>query len=64
MDRSVDRRQRMQMALDAAGIAATRVPAVDGKLLDPLGHVDCISLPPPADRDCAYPKFTVSAKRC
>ena len=60
LDRSVDRRRRMQSALDAAGIVATRVPAVDGKRFDPLDRVDRITLPP-ANCNYVYPRFLVEA---
>ena len=60
LDRSVDRRQRMHSALEAAGIVATRVPAVDARKFDPLDQIDCVTLPPP-NSDYAYPKFLICA---
>ena len=60
LDRSVDCRQRMHSALEAAGIVATRVPAVDARKFDPLDQIDCVTLPPP-NSDYAYPKFLIRA---
>jgi len=57
LDRCAERRCEMTQAFEAMGISATRIAAVDGKLVDPMTIVDVAAVEAPEDRLHLYPRI-------